>query len=475
MTADATAAPATPAATRANGQLPRLRPGWITIAGKEFTDHLLSVRLYVLLIILGIAALIPLYFAAETIRSLAEQASGQSAVFLALFTLAPQNVDILRVDSFVGIVAPLLGIGFAFDAVNGERHQGTLPRLLSQPIHRDDVINGKFAAGLGIISLALVCMLALISGFGMLRLGIEPAGSEVVRLISWLGLTILYVALWLAFGMLLSVAMRRAATSALVGLGVWLFVAVPQFGQFLVSIIGAVVAPAGTTAQDQLSAAGTQQFLLRLLPSTLYREASVVLLNPTVSAVTTPATLDQYTQYQQQIGSLLSLDQSILLVWPHVVVLFALTHWLLRARGSCAPAVPCAALSVMHLPRARLPALRSGGRVARDAADLSVEGFEAVVHREVDAAVEVVVGSSCRWVGLEAVGDADHRGDRVDRVSVDAEAEHARRSRRRGQRLRACGGVRRAGRTRRRRAGPPRATASRRRRCAARESGPCCA
>jgi ABC-2 type transport system permease protein len=65
--------------------------------------------------------------------------------------------------------------------------------------------------------------------------------------------------------------------------------------------------------------------LLRLLPSTLYREASVVLLNPTVSAVTTPATLDQYTQYQQQIGSLLSLDQSVLLVWPHFVVLFALT------------------------------------------------------------------------------------------------------------------------------------------------------
>jgi ABC-2 type transport system permease protein len=325
MTAGAATKPAKPVARAESDRMPKLRPGWITIAGKEFTDHLLSVRLYVLLVVLGIAALIPLYFAAETIRSLAEQASGQSAVFLALFTLAPQNVDILRVDSFVGIVAPLLGVGFAFDAVNGERHQGTLPRLLSQPIHRDDVINGKFAAGLGIISLVLVSMLLVIAGFGMLRLGIEPTIGEVVRLVAWIGLTVLYVALWLAFGMLLSVAIRRAATSALVGLGVWFFVAVPQFGQFLVSLVGAVVAPGGTTAQDQLSAAGTQQFLLRLLPSTLYREASVVLLNPTVSAVTTPATLDQYTQYQQQIGSLLSLDQSVLLVWPHVVVLFALT------------------------------------------------------------------------------------------------------------------------------------------------------
>ena len=323
MTAEA--APIKTPAARRLAREARLRPGWMTIAAKEFTDHLLSVRLYVLLIVLGIAALIPLYFAAETIRSLASSASGAPAVFLALFTLAPESVDILRVDLFVAIAAPLIGVGFAFDAVNGERHEGTLPRLLSQPIHRDDVINGKFAAGLAIITLVLVCALALISGFGLLRLGITPAESEIFRLFAWLGLTILYVSLWLAFGTLLSVVMRRAATSALVGLGVWFFVAVPQFGQFLVSLLGAIIAPASGGAQAQLDALATQQFLLRLLPSTLYREASIVLLNPSVTAVTTPATLDEYEQYQQQIGTLLSLDQSILLVWPHVVILFALT------------------------------------------------------------------------------------------------------------------------------------------------------
>ena len=331
MTAKAASTPAVagaapPAVASGDRELPRLRPGWITIAGKEFTDHLLSVRLYVLLFVLGLAALIPLYFAAETIRSVAQAASGASAVFLALFTFAPEGADLLRVHTFVAIAAPLIGVGFAFDAVNGERSAGTLPRLLSQPIHRDDVINGKFAAGLAIISLVLVCMLAVIAGFGLLRLGITPTEGEVLRLVAWLGVTVLYVALWLAFGLLLSVVLRRAATSALVGLGVWLFVAVPQFGQFLVSLLGAVIAPGGSSAQDVLDAAGTQQFLLRLLPSTLYREASVVLLNPSVTAVTTPATIDQYDQYQQQmVGSLLSLDQSVLLVWPHVVILTALT------------------------------------------------------------------------------------------------------------------------------------------------------
>jgi ABC-2 type transport system permease protein len=332
MSAKAASAPASPASPARRESTTRrdrsgsLRPGWITIAGKEFTDHLLSVRFYVLVFVLGMAAMIPLYFAGEAIRNLAEVATGSSAVFLALFFLTPnQDVDILRVYTFVAIAAPLLGVGFAFDAVNGERHQGTLPRLLSQPIHRDDVINGKFAAGLAVITLVLVVMLAVISGYGLLRLGITPAEGEIIRLFAWLVLTVVYVALWLAFGTLLSVVIRRAATSALVGLGVWFFVAVPQFGQFLVSLLGAVIAPRGTTGAEALQSAATQEFLLRLLPSTLYREASLVLLNPSVTAITTPATIDQYAQYQQQIGSLFSLDQSVLLVWPHVVVLFALT------------------------------------------------------------------------------------------------------------------------------------------------------
>ena len=37
-----------------------------------------------------------------------------------------------------------------------------------------------------------------------------------------------------------------------------------------------------------------------------------------------PGTIGQFQQSQQQIPALLTLDQSILLVWPQVVVLFAI-------------------------------------------------------------------------------------------------------------------------------------------------------
>ncbi|HJT63243.1 MAG TPA: ABC transporter permease subunit [Candidatus Limnocylindria bacterium] len=303
--------------------------GWLVVAGKEFADQLLSLRFIVLFVILGMAAALPLFIAAEQIRSLAEDVSGLQAVFIAMFIIGPPDFAIFGLDftvaAFVGLTAPLLGIAFAFDAVNGERAQGTLPRLVSQPIHRDAVINGKFGAALVTISLVLISVVLMIGGFGLLRLGVVPTGSELLRLIAWVALTLVYVAMWLAFGTLLSVIFKRAATAALVGFGVWLLVAL--FGRFLLNLALAIVVPIDTTlpAAEQLASYQWHALLNRLLPPTLYNEASTVLLNPSVTQTSVPATLGELDQAQQQIPTLLSLDQSLLLVWPHVVVLVAIT------------------------------------------------------------------------------------------------------------------------------------------------------
>jgi ABC-2 type transport system permease protein len=318
---------------RTEGEIPSSRErsvphaGWMVVAGKEFADHLWSARFVVLLFVLGLAALIPMYFAADTIRSAASQASAVSSVFLYLFTLAPNvgssGVQLPGAWSFVAIVAPLLGIAFAFDSVNGERANGTLPRLLSQPIYRDDVINGKFAAGLAVIGLVLTFVVGVIAAFGVIRLGIVPGAEEVLRITIWLLFTFLYVSLWLAFGLLLSVLIRRAATSALVAFGTWLLLTF--FGGLITQLIGGFVAPQVGTPDQQASALSLQQTITRLLPDTLYREASAAILSPQVASVSTPATLGGYEQIAQRIPSLQSLDQSVLLVWPHVITMLALT------------------------------------------------------------------------------------------------------------------------------------------------------
>jgi ABC-2 type transport system permease protein len=304
------------------------RAGWMVVARKEFADHLLSARFIILLFVLGLVAAIPLYFVADTIRSAAQANSGTPAIFIALFWYAPNVTDQITLPSvagFLGIVAPLLGIAFAFDAVNGERARGTLPRLLSQPIHRDDVVNGKFAAGLAVIGIVLVSVVGLIAAFGIIRLGILPAPSEILRLVLWLGVTFVYVSLWLAFGMLLSVVVRQAATSALIGFGVWILVTI--FGGLITSLVGGFLAPISGTDAQRLANNQVQELVSRLLPDTLYREASLVLLSPQAMSrdISTPATIDGYLQAQQQIPSLTSLDQSFIIVWPQVVALVALT------------------------------------------------------------------------------------------------------------------------------------------------------
>lgn len=131
----------------------RAPAGWRVVAAKEFADHLLSVRFTILLVIMGLALVAAVYGAAGGIRGAVERSSDLPALFLRIFTEAPERIP--PFFAWVGILAPLLGIAFAFDAVNGERAQRTLPRLLAQPIYRDDVVNGKFVAGLSVIGLNL--------------------------------------------------------------------------------------------------------------------------------------------------------------------------------------------------------------------------------------------------------------------------------------------------------------------------------
>ncbi|HET7676221.1 MAG TPA: ABC transporter permease [Candidatus Limnocylindrales bacterium] len=296
------------------------RFGWRIVAAKEFADHLLSVRFLVLLLILGLATVAAVYAAASGIRSVASDATGTPALFLKLFTVAPEE-RLPPFFVFVGFLGPLLGIAFGFDAVNGERSEGTLPRLLSQPIHRDDVVNGKFVAGLAAIALILVCLTLLVAGVGIVQLGIVPTLEEVLRMCAWLVVAVLYIGFWLAFATLCSVVLRRAATSALVAIGVWLVLSL--FATLLVDLAAGFLAPfTGSPGEDPtVSTARLQVELSRLSPGTLYEEATTVLLDPNVRwvGIILPIQIDRAVQ------GALRFDQSLLLIWPQLVGLVAVT------------------------------------------------------------------------------------------------------------------------------------------------------
>jgi len=302
--------------------------GWRVVAAKELADDLLSVRLYILLLLVGLLGVASVYAAAGSIRDVAAGASEDPSIFLRLFTVAPErfsSFSFLELSfsylGIIGLLAPLLGIAFGFDGVNNERAQGTLPRLVAQPIHRDDVINGKFAAGLAVIALNLLLLTAVVAGLGILRLGLRPQTEEVARLLAYLAVAIAYAGAWLAFSLLCSVLLRRAATSALVTIAAWLLFTI--FSTVLAGLLADAIAPAGDDASfdEALRNARTEITISRFSPETLYREATITLLAPDTRSV--DIVLPE--QADRAVPGVLTFPQSLLLVWQQITALVALT------------------------------------------------------------------------------------------------------------------------------------------------------
>ena len=92
-------------------------------------------------------------------------ATGAGFFFLDVF-LSADSVPISLLE-FLAFFGPIIGIALGFDAINGERTQGTLARLLSQPVYRDAVFNGKFLAGLTTLAIVVVSMGLSVIGVAM--------------------------------------------------------------------------------------------------------------------------------------------------------------------------------------------------------------------------------------------------------------------------------------------------------------------
>ena len=150
---------------------------------------------------------------------------------------------------------------------------------------------------------------------------------KILRVLIWLVVTFLYIALWLAFGLLLSVVVRGAATSALIGFGVWLIVTF--FGGLITSLISGALKSGRDDHSTTVEQRGSEAIHRTAPPGHPVSRGVDRPPRPQTFSfeISTPATLAGYEQAQQQIPSIsgLSLGQSLVLVWPQMVVLLGLT------------------------------------------------------------------------------------------------------------------------------------------------------
>ncbi len=295
-----------------------IHPFWV-IVKKEISDHVKSWRFNIIFGIIVLTCLGSLYTALTNVTKISEtDGLEETYFFLRLFTITDGTMPSFIV--FIGFLGPLLGISLGFDAVNSEQNKGTLSRIMSQPIHRDYLINAKFLSALIVISVMFFSLGFLVIGTGILTFGIPPTFEEFIRIICFILLSIFYVAFWLNLSILFSVRFRQAATSALAGIAIWLFFSV--FFGMIVNLIAKATMPSEMASPQNII--NYQRFilnLLRLVPSHLFEEATTTLLVPSVKSLG-PLT---YEQIEGTIPSPLPLGQSILLVWPQLTGLIAAT------------------------------------------------------------------------------------------------------------------------------------------------------
>ncbi len=292
-----------------------------TIFRKELTDIFSSFRF---LVFLGLAILIAaatLYADYNGIRGSADT----DFVFLALYTTPGQGA--LQFFGFLNFLAifliPIAGIALGFDAISSERSSGTLSRVLSQPIFRDNVINAKFLAGIVTLGLTVLTAVALVAGYGIFLTGVPPLAEEVYRVFIFMFFCVIYGAFWMALGILFSIVFRRTATSLIVAIGFWLFFAI-IYG-FIATAIASVVSPVGDnpSANTVMANIKLTNNLLRISPNFLFVEAATNLLQPPVAGTLT-GLVDRATGAFMLFNPL-SLGQTLLLVWPQLTALLALT------------------------------------------------------------------------------------------------------------------------------------------------------
>lgn len=119
------------------------------------------------------------------------------------------------------LVTSVLAFLLAYDAISGEKEEGTLRLMLSNNIPRAQIVFGKFLGGM--LTLAIPIALGFLITILMIVLSpmITLTGGEWLRLGLMLAVSLIMVAVFLNIGLFVSSLTKRASDTLMVLLFVW--------------------------------------------------------------------------------------------------------------------------------------------------------------------------------------------------------------------------------------------------------------
>lgn len=262
----------------------------LTVFKKELADHFGSKRFILLFILIIVLATVSAYQGATYLKNNAANSGSMGSLgfrqgFASIFTGGLGGLPFTALMVYFG---PILGLSLGFDAISKERASGSLSVLLSQPIFRDAVINGKFLAGLAALSLVAASTIGIMTGIAIPIVGFGPTATETTSIIVFTFLTIVYLGFWLALGVLFSTVFKKTATSIIAAVATWIVFS------FVISLLASLIATAIVPVQSFQS------------------------FRPTVGNQTGGYTVDQsqMQQYQQSMQARQALIQGMQSVSP---------------------------------------------------------------------------------------------------------------------------------------------------------------
>jgi len=201
--------------------------GLFNIARKEFIDHLTSRIFIIILALFLIISAIAVHQGIgdynknledykEQISHIREEVGPEGPV-----KWMPEKPSILlifrRMSWQITMLGGILAIAMGFDLISKEKESRSLKSLLSHPIFRDEIINGK-ALG-GILALVFAIGIALIISFAMLLIfSIVPDLNEFTRITLFGVVSVLFLLSYFSIALMTSTVSRDSGSSLIYAL-----------------------------------------------------------------------------------------------------------------------------------------------------------------------------------------------------------------------------------------------------------------
>jgi ABC-type transport system involved in multi-copper enzyme maturation permease subunit len=235
-----------------------------TIAAKDIRDASRDRFVFIVTLFLAVGAAVALVSGAIALRTDAATYAAARETLLAL----GKPVDQIAAPEFyplkllrgaveqIGIVGAAIAILIGYRAAASERGRQTLALILTRPIRRWQFLAGKLAAGLALLGLGLLTVLAVLAVMVHLASGVGLSAADLPRLaLTWVAAW-LYTACFFLVGFILTLTLRKTATALLLAFAVWLTLVLvaPQIGDTLDpdnQVAGGVFKSLGIAKPDQ--------------------------------------------------------------------------------------------------------------------------------------------------------------------------------------------------------------------------------